>query len=344
MSGKTELFLAASLDVEEEGLFSGCYAHSGASVTNTAQLTRLEPLFERGIRPTLFCTYSVLTDRAAQARLARLSERHELEIGAHLHHWNTPPLDPAGDGASSHSTLAQIATQGLPLPLMAAKLKNLFDAGRQLQARPLTSFRMGRWDLRGAHWPLLAQTGVLCDASVRPLHFAPSGHGPDHFAAPHEPYWVQVEGQRIFEVPLTVTPLATFLPRIAQANRRSTDFFKKHLRHWGVLALLPVYHPLWAMQAITRLYVRRGGKALSLTWHSSEMQPGATPHLPDEDAVKRLLDKIIAYVDWLSAHWEIRHMTMTDMRETVGNFSACPCAASPCDWTTGIGETQGNAA
>ena len=32
--------------------------------------------------------------------------------------------------------------------------------GREFQSAPLTSFRMGRWDLHKNLWPLLAQAGV----------------------------------------------------------------------------------------------------------------------------------------------------------------------------------------
>ena len=86
------LYLAVSLDVEEEGLFGGRYARRGFSTANTASLARLAPLCERGIRPTLFCAHSVLADSASRPALAHLRDRYGAEIGAHLHHWNTPPL------------------------------------------------------------------------------------------------------------------------------------------------------------------------------------------------------------------------------------------------------------
>ena len=92
MRRRETLYLAVSLDVEEEGLFGGRYARRAPRVTNTAQLSRLAPLLERGVRPTLFCAHSVLADPASRAILARLRDASGAEIGAHLHHWNTPPL------------------------------------------------------------------------------------------------------------------------------------------------------------------------------------------------------------------------------------------------------------
>ena len=350
MRRRETLYLVVSLDVEEEGLFGGRYARRAPRVTNTAQLSRLAPLLERGVRPTLFCAHSVLTDPASRAILARLRDMSGAEIGAHLHHWNTPPLglDSHASGQSDMADAADVTNSvpaaSVPAALMAAKLGTLFRVGEDFQGAPLTSFRMGRWDLHRAHWPLLARAGVLCDASVRPLHCAKTGAdgvaaGPDHFNAPSDPYWVPVEGKHIFEVPLTVTPLLRPLPKMLRALPDGPDSWgravRASLRHWGALALLPVERPLWAMRAVTSLFAARGGRVLSLTWHSSEMLPGGAPHLPDAASVERLMTKIEIYLDWLHAHWEVRCLTMDGLRRELGSSAACPRSDVACDWTTG---------
>lgn len=105
MSVKQPLYLAVSLDVEEEGLFGGRYARRGFSTRNTASLRALAPFCTMGVRPTLFCAHSVLADKTSHETLAWLRDEHHAEIGAHLHHWNTPPL--ALDG--SEQTLPDMA-------------------------------------------------------------------------------------------------------------------------------------------------------------------------------------------------------------------------------------------
>lgn len=160
MRRRETLYLVVSLDVEEEGLFGGRYARRAPRVTNTAQLSRLAPLLERGVRPTLFCAHSVLTDPASRAILARLRDMSGAEIGAHLHHWNTPPLDldsHAGGQSDMADVTNSVPAASVPAALMAAKLGTLFRVGEDFQGAPLTSFRMGRWDLHRAHWPLLAR-------------------------------------------------------------------------------------------------------------------------------------------------------------------------------------------
>ena len=324
-----EIFLAVSLDVEEEGLFGGAYQRSGATVRNVAELARLGAFCKRGMRPTLFCAHSVFADTAACRTLEHMRDAYGAEIGAHLHHWNTPPLGNGG-GKSQGTVARSVPAAAVPDTRMAEKMHCLFAAARLFQGAPVTSFRMGRWDLHRQHWPLLAEAGVTVDASVRPLHGKNAAGNPDHFAAPPNPYWVKTGDTRIFEALLTVTPL---LPGLRELVGGPASGLQAAFHTWGALALLPVYHPLWAMKAITSLYIRRGGNLLSLTWHSSEMMPGGAPHMPDEAAVQCLLVKIAAYVAWLEKHWTIRHCTMRDLRDTLGPDAPTPTGSPTCDWT-----------
>lgn len=336
MSGPC-LYLAASLDVEEEGLFGGAYARRGATVTNTAALSRLDPLCRRGLRPTLFCAWSVLTDAASQERLARLQKDWGVELGAHLHHWNTPPFSletqALNDTLPLPDVLSRVPAAAVPLPLMEAKLRTLLAAGSSVCAGPMTSFRMGRWDAHRSLWPLLARLGLRVDASVRPLHCGlTSPDGPDHFDAHLEPYRISTDWGTLLEVPLTVTPLLPGLPSfLHHLPGRVGKRLRSGFRHWGVLALLPVYHPLWLMQRVTERYVARGGRVLSLTWHSSEMFPGATPHVATPSSVERLLDKITQWYTWLCRTFTVRSVTMEELRLALE--PTAPLAFGTGDWT-----------
>lgn len=331
--GRPLLWLAASLDVEEEGLFGGKYVCRAPSLRNTAFLSRLAPLLERGLRPTLFCTHCALTDAPTQAMLARLRDRHGAEIAAHLHFWNTPPL--ADDGPD---VLSRVPAAALGQGAFRAKLRQLLAAGTAFQGEALRSFRMGRWDLHRHHWPVLAEQGITCDASIRPLHGpAADAHGlrlrPDHFSAPRTPYLVRTACGDILEVPLSVTPLLKTLPalldRLPAALRQPavSSYFR-----WGALTLLPVEHPLRVMQCMTRRFVAAGGRILSLTWHSSEMMPGGAPHMPDEGHVTRFLEKIKKYIEWLPTIGDLRSVTMQEIRR---ELPTCPAPLPPAtaDWS-----------
>lgn len=318
---KPRLFVACGVDVEEEGLFQGRYARLNPQITNTAWLDRLAPLCEIGLRPTLFCAYSAFADARSRKMLETMRDKHGMEIGAHLHHWNTPPID---DSPHQPRFLANVPSAGVGRSDLEQKLDHLFQIANNFQGQPVTSFRMGRWDLHRDHWQLLVERGVLCDASVRPMHMAHNPlKGPDHFDAPADPYRVGSNGV-IFEVPLTVVPIISPLASIPWGALRAS------LRHWGALALLPVNHPLWLMKLVTKLHARRSGQVISLAWHSSEMMPGGSPHLRTEASVSRFLAKMETYLEWLNANFAIEAFTMEGLRKRLAPSS--PIRTAIGDW------------
>lgn len=315
---KKAISVAISLDVEEEGLFCGKYPQSfdsqSSSLNNLTSLLKLRPFLERGVKPTLFCDYAVLESHRLKNITRKLGEYGEFEIGAHLHHWHTPPID---NLAENRSFITQPATNLVPPDLMRQKFKNLFKKINNYFEKKITSFRMGRWDLHKWQWQFLQENDVLCDASVRPLHYKTDhGAGPDHFLASQDPYWLTKSdnlSKDIFEVPLTVVPVSQKLPEIL------SESLKRNFTKWGVLALLPVYHPLWLLKYTTIRHINRGGKTLSFTWHSSEMWPGGTPHLANEKQINKFLHKISKYLDWLESRYTIVYTTMSDLRQQAVN-------------------------
>lgn len=299
------IYIAASVDVEEEGLFSGVYARRDPPFANAAHLARLIPLLERGLKPTLFCAYHAFANAAARSAIDRLRDRYPLEIGAHLHHWNTPPL---ANVPGDPPTLARVPATELDQDLFERKLDALLAVGEDFAGEPIASFRMGRWDLQPRLARALAGRGLLCDASFRPLHAGRSpDKGPDHFLAPTDPFRLNTPDGSIFEIPLTAAPLSPPLKKLPAPLRPG-------LKNWGALVLLPVQHPLWLMKLTTRLHLARGGRVLSLTWHSSEMMPGGSPTIKTEEDANRLIRKISAWLEWLRDVYGASSLTSAELR------------------------------
>lgn len=301
-----KLTVSFSIDVEEEGLFSGKYDCLKPTVSNISSIGRMKPLISRGVRPTLFCAWSVLKDRSSLQLLGELGENAEL--GAHLHHWNTPPLVPniPASGIVTSVPASQVAPE-----LIKSKIKTLQALAEENLGRPFTSFRMGRWDMHRQFLPLLPRRGIAVDASIRPLHFfSRKDKGPNHFRAPSDPYWIY--NNRLLEVPLTVVPLVPGIRKLFSDR----PWFRKisaSARYWGAAPILPVQQPLWLLKFLTNLHVSTGGRVLSLTWHSSEMHPGGAPHMPDEASVRRFSEKMSRYLDWLESSFELRYANMSDL-------------------------------
>ena len=238
-----------------------------------------------------------------------MRDRHGAEIGAHLHHWSTPPLEEDETAPGE-----PVRTHLFPRELLRRRLRTLLEAGRDFQGAPLTSFRMGRWDLKAEVRPLLAEEGILVDSSVCPLRVF--RNGPDHFLAPPDPYWVEgAPGRPLLEAPITQVPLVPGMERLWHGLAREKPQLLDRFHFFGALSANPFWHGARAMRLATRLHVRRGGKVLGLFWHSSEMLPGGSPHVPDEAAARAALDKIFRFCRWLRDTFSLEGVTLTRLRD-----------------------------
>jgi len=320
------LRVIVSLDVEEEGLFSGNYATAGCTVQNVSLLPRLAPLTrELGFPLTLLCTHAVFMNPDSRVILARMRDGLGAEIGAHLHHWNTPPL--------GQETSPPTPTDHLDPNLLRARLRTLLRAGQDFQGAPLRAFRMGRWDLKAAIRPLLAEEGIQVDSSVCPLRAF--HNGPDHFLAPPEPYWTE-EG--LLEVPITQIALHPWLPPVLHAIARDLPEQRRQrlldtVRFWGAFSANPVWHCATVMRLAARWHMARGGKVLCLFWHSSEMMPGASPRIKTQEDADALLARVYDFLRWLKESYSATGVTLASLAHDplARSFPARP-AGGYGDW------------
>lgn len=316
-----KLYVVISLDVEEEGLFSGKYERKKPGVENINFLPCLEPIMGEeglGFPLTLLCSYAVFENKKARRTLDRMRAHGQVEIGAHLHHWSTPPLNENGNKGKPERTHI------LDSRLFRQRLQNLLKIGSEYAGRPLTSFRMGRWDLKAGLLPLLAEHGILVDSSICPLRAFPEG--PNHFMAPDQPYWVDFDlpndsqnAGHILEAPITQLAVSQTLARIWNFQTRHDRLDLYHF--FGAVSANPFWHDEKIMRLATKLLTRRGGQILNLFWHSSELMPGGSPHVPNQAAAQQYLSKIINFCKWLKKNYEVRGLTMSQLCDPVFNFT-----------------------
>jgi hypothetical protein len=307
--------LVISIDVEEEGLFSGKYPQTPPGVSNVANLKRLEFIpREFGFPLTLLVTYQVARDAAAQEVLKYWRDRYRTEIGAHLHPWNTPPL-------IDHPEPEPVRSEKIPLPVLQEKLANLVGCLKKNLGVTPRSFRMGRFDWGPRLLSLLPGMGLRVDSSMVPLRSQPGGA--DNFLAPADPFLMTLPGAAggpLLEVPLTMIPVCPAAARLVYRFSAAWPGARgERVRGWFPYVLAagihPVWYPLRSMRLAVRLHRRRGGRVLNLFLHSSELAPGGTPQFPNEAAVARLIAKIRAFLTWLTATGPIKGVTLSDLYE-----------------------------
>jgi hypothetical protein len=306
--------LAVTIDVEEEGLFSGSYEAHPPGVRNVAELASCDPLFrEWGIRPTLLVSYPVARDGPSAELLAKLRALWDGEIGAHLHHWNTPPFEPLPGPAPA-------ASETIPSELLSAKLRSLVDAISVLGPEP-RSFRMGRYNMGPRMFAVLERSGFEVDSSIAPLRAYRAG--PDHFAAPCDPYFPDPERpvlpgrSRILEAPLTFVPVLRGMGPILERLRRRVvpldGWITAFAKYLGALPVQPMWRALPALKAAVLLHARRGGRVLTLSFHSSELLPGAHPRHRTPRDVDRFRDRLDRFFAWLRRERRVESLTLSEI-------------------------------
>src|SRR6266849_5390025 len=130
--------LIVSIDTEEDNWQP---TRCGITVENIRELPRVQRVFNHlGVRATYFTSYQVATTPWAAALIAEIADSGAAEIGAHLHPWNTPPLDEPLEGRFSMA-------MNLPLALQVAKIRALTQAVEAACGRRPVSFRTGRWGI-----------------------------------------------------------------------------------------------------------------------------------------------------------------------------------------------------
>ena len=309
------LYLVITIDVEEEGLFSGSYPRAGSGVANVAELRRLEFIpREFGFPLTLLTTYPVARDPAAREVLVSWQHECGAEIGVHLHPWNTPPF-------WDLPYPEPIPTAKLPLALLEAKLGSLVDCLIETFDKPPRSFRMGRFDWSPGLLELLPRFGLRVDSSMVPLTF--KGDGPRNFLAPADPFWLDFPGSpglQVLEVPVTMVPVWA---RSAKAWHRVAGLFPgkmgeallSRFRHVGAAGIHPAWFPRFSMRLAASLHQRRGGRVLTLFLHSSELLPGGSPDFPDDAAVDRLVSNLHDFLTWLAKRGPVTGVTLSSLHE-----------------------------
>ena len=314
-----EVLLIVSIDTEEDNWTP---TRGRSTVENIRELPRLERFFERlGVRATYLTTYQVARQRWAAEIL--LAAAGHAEVGAHLHPWNTPPLDEAL--TPRHSML-----KNLPAGLQHAKLECLTTTLAAVLGTPPVAFRAGRYGLGLATVPALIRCGYRIDCSVTPfLSWADTDDGPNFIGAPLEAYRLGVRRDvgtpdpdgAVLEIPLSVgysrLPFAVWnrVWRVLQSPALRPLRLPGIASRSGLVTqtvLSPELATVNEMLTLSRLLIERGVRHLQLTWHSPSLRPGLSPFGTTAAHVEQLYARIEAYLDRLSTTASVRFVTLSE--------------------------------
>lgn len=310
------LKLSVTIDVEEEGLFSGKYEKENCSAKNLAHLGKLDPIFkEYGIRPTLLIAYQVAKNRQYGETVMKHCHNWDGEVGAHLHHWNTPPIIDLPHKDPIPSDL-------IPKDILSEKIGNLFEAIKEWSHEP-TSFRMGRFNLGPRVLELLHGTSIKVDSSVAPLRRQYGG--PNHIDAGSDPYYPDLldpsrQGRSaILEAPITITPIfgnsGQWLGKLDKTRLFGGDLINTLAEKGASIPAQPMWTGLKRMKLAAALHKNRGGQVINIFFHSSELMPMGAPKHPTEHEIGLFIKKLGDFFQWLAKKYGYESVTLTQLKK-----------------------------
>lgn len=288
-----------SIDTEEDNW--GSYRSEGATVENIQLVPRLQEVFDRwGARPTYLVNRAPLIDAASVDALGQVAERPGVEIGAHCHPWNTPPLTGEGEDRSMMYRFSVDENRG--------KVRNVVEhLEGELGVTP-RCFRAGRWGFGSTVAEALFAEGIRLDCSVSPFIDWSTFGGPDFSSAPSEPYrfdpaspFEPSASGSMLQIPTTVGFLSGDARQRARLRTALERSALSRFKIIGILDRLGVLARRWlspetadadTMIRLIDAMLARGTGMLQMTFHSCTLLPGATPFVRDTHDQAAFFDAI----------------------------------------------------
>jgi len=317
LSGSKPL-LTVVIDTEEEFDWAAPFDRNSRSVTNIAhQHAAQEILAKHGVIPTYCVDYAVVEDDRAIGILKDWADQGACLIGAHLHPWVSPPYEEEVNQVNSYAG-------NLPCDLEKKKLATLTDYIEQRTGRRPVIFKAGRYGAGPNTARILRELGYLVDVSVVADTDFSFDSGPSFIGLPSQPYWFEVDGQRMLELPnsrgydgLLARWGSRLYPRLAGASGLRA-LMAGVLAKTRLLERIPLT-PEGISAADQIRMVRRmtaiGRPYFNYAYHSSSLMAGGGPYVRNEPDLKAFLENMDMFLDFFIHELGGRHKTPLEMRE-----------------------------
>jgi hypothetical protein len=313
-----------TIDTEEEWHWDTGFPTHDLTVANIRHLPKLQSLFARhGTAATYFTNQAVFDNPEARDILLAVARQARVEIGLHIHPWNTPPYNPDLPVRARDSFVHNI-----PAEVVLRKLDTVYRTFLKHGLKP-TSFRGGRYSCGPVVQAFLRDHGFVADASVLPYMTWPDDGAPDHRGRNNYPVRLPPRCERdsaFWEIPLTLG----FTRRPFSLWQRVFDLIEHcwlgKLRLIGILERLGLVRRVWLnfeqplgqnMLPFLRKLRRMNLPCICLTVHSSSLMAGKngfTPTQADEDRLFNYMDEVFGTL----AGWpEFQPATVTEVAHSL---------------------------
>ncbi len=311
--------LIITIDTEPDNQWSA-EGRRKCSLDNIQALPQLQRLFDgHGVRPTYLVCYAVVENNKSASVLREFLESGRCEIGAHMHPWNTPPVE-------AYELESAAYPHRLRPELQREKIAALTDCILKVFGVKPTSYRAGRGGLNGESLRILQELGYVVDTSIMPTQ-SPRFHGCSLWASmPLEPYFPGYENvcapgtSPILEVPMTASVIGGWWHTLTFSRRRNLGLtpFDRLFRKAGwarTVRLRPSWSSASEMIRLCEIMLEKRAPVLNMMFHSSELIPGTSPYVGTSKEASQLLEDIEAVLRFLIERRRAQSATLTEFAE-----------------------------
>jgi hypothetical protein len=286
-----------TIDTEGDNLWS---QPRNITTRNSHFLPRFQNLCERfGFKPTYLTNYEMACCPVFREFATACLGRGTIEIGMHLHAWNSPPLCSLTADDYAHQPYL------IEYPETAIRQKVVFMTQLLRESFPaeIRSHRAGRWSFNEVYARTLAENGYRVDCSVTPRVSWQSNigdpsqiGGTDYSCFPNGPYWLDLDdisrpgNSTLLELPMTISSLETRFARWIRESLGPNDLVRRGVGRFypSVAWLRPNGSNLSHMRRILSQARLENRPCVEFMLHSSEFMPGGSPTFPSERSIERL--------------------------------------------------------
>ena len=309
-----------TVDTEEEWDWNSGYPTGPTRTRNIALLPAFQTrMAAAGAAVVYFTNHAVVANPDSRAVMQELATRPNVEIGLHIHPWNTPPVASEPMVPTRDSFL-----HNLPWPEAKAKLDTTLAAFRDSGLKP-TSFRGGRYSMSPQIQNHLRDAGLWVDSSVLPFNTWADDGAPNYLHRGLDP--VRQASRFGGDRPLWELPLTYGYTRRAQSFwdrtlKLADSKLGRALRVTGILDRSGVVSRAWLnfenplgdrMLQFLAVLRRLRPPFVSFTLHSSSLLVGGSPYNRTESDVARMLDRAETVLNTVRSWPEFRPATMTEI-------------------------------
>ncbi len=316
-----QIKLIISIDTEED--MPNWRPEKTITCKNITHLPRLHRLFKKyDLKPTYLATYPVLSDQISLNILKAIHKEGSCEIGAHLHAWNTPPLE------VKDRQLAASYLYDYPEAVQYEKLKAITDLFIERFGFAPTSYRAGRYGFDSESARILGELGYIVDSSVAPNWDLSEDGGPGYRDFPESPYILSNSDIKepgdsgLLEAPITIALVTSLPPSFKKIYHLIPDVTRikgilNRLNIARIIWLRPTNYTFAEMKQLVDFVCKKGHKTLNMMFHSSEFMPGGSPYNRTRQDVDAFIQRLNSILDYLVREKDVKGITLSGLAREI---------------------------